>query len=323
MKVLIIVDKITKLESVAYYHLVTSFKNAFQDDSNYECEVRYICPDDIWSHIHLSQVLLESDYDIAVVSPLWQVHVELKTAKKVGKKLFICIWDSHSEMVTSNRDVNFRLFLNSKPVCGHTFQHTVNEYSQYCNVLIGDYGTDEIKSNIYGFHATQDSSIFHPISEEQKNRELLFIGQISTSERKFFIKSIKNANLPFDALDSEKRVSWKSFAKIVRESKMYLCLNENNFSLGNRKGKIYEAGACGIMPLVTHPNVYNYKGNKCFIEGKHFVTINKSNYVDVIKYYVDNPEKRIEIAQEMHNHYLEHFSEKPFWYNIFKYAKDK
>jgi hypothetical protein len=323
MKVLIIVDQFTKLESTGYYHFIRTFNNAFENDTDYQLETRFICQEDIWSPEYLTKVLLESDFDIAIVSPIWHVHVQIKAAKKLGKKLFICIWDSHSQIITSNRDTNFRIFCKSKPVCGHTFVHTLAEYSQYCNILVVDYGYEEIMPNIYGIPSVQDSKILYPTNENEKKYELLFFGSMSTSERKYFINNIKKTELPLTVNDNNTKMTWSFFAKTVRQSKMYLCLNEINFSLGHRKGKIYEAGACGIMPLVTHPNVYNYKGNKCFIEGKHFVTINKSNYVDVIKYYVDNPEKRIEIAQELHNHYLEHFSERPFWYNIFKYAKDK
>jgi hypothetical protein len=322
MKILVIVDNIGKIESLAYYYWVKSFNNAFKDSSEHELIVRYISQSDIWSPTHLTQVLLETDYDIAIVSPLWHVHVQLDAAKKIGKKLFIVIWDSHSPIITSNRDTNFRIFLNSKPVCGHTFVHTCNEYAQHCNVLIVDYGCGEIASNIYEVPSMQDSTLFYPITEEEKKQELLFFGQLSTHERKYFINNLKKTNLPLSNFTGNGTMNWENFAKTVRETKMYLVFNETYTRLGHRKGKIYEAAACGILPLATHPDVYSYKDKKCFIEGKHFVSINKSNYIDVIKYYLDNPEKRIEISKEAHSHYMEHFSEKPFWYNIFKYAKD-
>jgi hypothetical protein len=322
MKVLVIVDKLGQIDSVGYYHFVKSFKNAFDNNPEYQLEVRYISPEDIWSPIILTKVLLESEYDIAIVSPLWHVHVQLEAAKKIGKKLFIVIWDSHSPIITSNRDNNFRIFLNAKPVCGHAYVHSCNEYAKYCNILAVDFGVEKIASNIYGIPSVQDSTVFYPISEEEKTNELLFCGQLSTGERKYFVNSLAKSGLPFTNLSSGKKISWQNFAKTVRQSKMHLVLNETYTLLGARKGKIYEAGACGILPLVTHPDVYYHKGKKCFVEGKHFVSINKSNYLDVIKYYLDNSEKRIEIAKELHSHYMEHFSEKPFWYNIFKYAKD-
>jgi hypothetical protein len=113
MKVLIVVERLKEEMHHIEFNLVRSFQSAFKNDSNYELIVRYICPKDIWSAAELSNVLLTTDYDIAVVSPLWHVHVELSVAKKVGKKLFIYLTDTHTPTFTSNRYINFRTFLNS------------------------------------------------------------------------------------------------------------------------------------------------------------------------------------------------------------------
>jgi hypothetical protein len=60
-----------------------------------------------------------------------------------------------------------------------------------------------------------------------------------------------------------------------------------------------------------------------FKENVHYVSIDKKNYKDVISYYLDHPEERKKISKQLHDHYMENFSAKAFWYNIFKYSKDK
>lgn len=323
MKVLIVTEQLHEIDSIPTSLLIGSFQSVFGEDESYELIVRHINQNDVFTARELSEVLLNTDYDIAVVSPLWQVHVELETAKIVGKKLFIVLWDSHAIIPTSNRYVNFRSFLKSKPQCGHTFMHTCFEYAEYCNILVMDYGYGEAFPNIYCTPVPQDIRLLFPIPESEKKIDLLFFGKISTNERKFYIESIKKTSMPLEIYGDNELSSWEEFGEINRSAKMTLVLGEKPWGEGQVKSKIYEAAACGSMPLVSHPYVYKDKNGVRFIENEHFVSIDKINYLDKIKYYLENPQERIKISQNLHKFYMENYSPKPFWYNIFKYAKDK
>jgi hypothetical protein len=323
MKILIIYDQLKDIDSQACANLVRTFEGAFVDNNEYELVTKLIAPNHIWSPQELSRVLLTEEFDIAVVAPLWHVHVELHVAKKLGKKLFIHHWDSHSPIFTSCRYVNLKNFLNSITACGHTFYHTCREYAEYCNVLLGDYGDGEFEPNIYCMPIPVDPRKFYPIPEEEKEYELLFSGQLSSDERKYFLSAIRKTDLPFTVTGVDSYPDWPEFAAYNRKTKMYLVLNQKASGEGQRKAKIYEAAACGNLALVTHPDVYYDRGKHFFKENEHFVTINKSNYYDVISYYLKNPEERIKIGKQLHDHYIENFSAKAYWYNVFKYAKDK
>lgn len=323
MKVLIVADHFKDIESHAYAFLVRSFEGAFIGNNEYELLVRHIAPNEIWSAEALSKVLLETDFDIAVVSPLWHVHVQLHVAKKLGKKLFIQYWDTHSPIHTSSRLTNFKIFLKSITECGHTFVHTCKEYSQYCNVLIADYGDGEFETNIYCVPTPIDPRKFYPVPEDEKQYDLLFFGQLSTNERKFFLPGIKKANLPITIKGVDSQPDWDEFAEINRKAKISLVLNAKASGEGQRKGKIYEAAACKNLAIVTHPEAYYDRGKHIFKENVHYVSIDKQNYRDKIKYYLDNPEERLKISQQLYDYYIENYSAKAFWYNIFKYSKDK
>jgi glycosyltransferase involved in cell wall biosynthesis len=323
MKVLIIVDQFKDIDSQTYTNLVKTFEGVFDNNKEYELLVKHIGPNKIWSAEALSKVLLETEFDIAVVSPLWHVHVQLHVAKKLGKKLFIHHWDSHSPIKTCSRYVNLKIFLKSLTACGHTFVHTCREYAQYCNVLLGDYGDGEFEPNIYCMPTPVDPRQFYPIPENEKEHEVLFFGQLSTDERKFFLPAIKNANLPLTVKGVDSYPDWPEFAKTNRKSKINLVLNAKASGEGQRKGKIYEAAACGNLAIVTHPEAYYDRGKYIFEENVHYVSINKQNYIDVIEYYLDHPEERLKISNQLYDHYLKNYSAEAYWYNIFKYSKDK
>lgn len=323
MKILIIVDQFKDIDSQTYTNLVKTFEGVFAENQEYELLVKHIGPNEIWSPEALSKVLLETEFDIAVVSPLWHVHVQLHVAKKLGKKLFIHHWDSHSPIKTSCRYINLKIFLNSLTACGHTFVHTCREYAEYCNILLGDYGDGEFEPNIYCMPTPVDPRLFYPIPDHEKEHDLLFFGQLSTDERKFFLPAIKNANLPLTVKGVDSYPDWPEFAETNRKSKMNLVLNAKASGEGQRKGKIYEAAACGNLAIVTHPEAYYDRGKYIFKENVHYVSVDKQNYVDVIKHYINHPEERMKISKQLYDHYIENYSAKAYWYNIFKYSKDK
>ena len=88
-------------------NLINSMISVYQNtDVTYE--VRHICEEDIWSPEKLKKVLLETEFDIALVSPLKNMVVDIETAQKLGKKLFVMVWDTHC-ISTKIRYINMRI----------------------------------------------------------------------------------------------------------------------------------------------------------------------------------------------------------------------
>jgi spore maturation protein CgeB len=206
------------------------------------------------------------------------------------------------------------------------FESSLYEYSQYCNVLIIDNGYGEVTPNIYCVFEPMDKSVLHPISENEKKYELSFVGSMYENERKFFLEKFKESKINFVQFggkeNGETPLEYADWAKIHRESKIEFCFNGNPF-LGARKGRVWEIAACGNFMLCTVPDVYQYYKGSWFVENTHFVSFNERNYKDKINYYLNNPDKRIAIAKNMHQLYLEKYTEDIWWSNLFKYSKDK
>jgi hypothetical protein len=53
----------------------------------------------------------------------------------------------------------------------------------------------------------------------------------------------------------------------------------------------------------------------------HYDSINEANCVDKVRYYLANPEKRIEMAKAMNKHFHENYTPLHWWQDIFKWAK--
>ena len=111
-------------------NLTGSFLSVYENDPNYECEHVYIGDEDgdIKNSEDLQRVLLEKEYDLAIVSEFKDIFVKLETAKIIKKKIFIIIWDSHCSD-TTNLYVNFKLFIKKPYDIGYVKRdHSLIEY---------------------------------------------------------------------------------------------------------------------------------------------------------------------------------------------------
>jgi hypothetical protein len=73
--------------------------------------------------------------------------------------------------------------------------------------------------------------------------------------------------------------------------------------------------------LSTHPEAYKFRNRYWFEEGVHYDSMNESNCVDKVRYYLSNPEKRIEMAKAMNQHFHDNYTPMHWWQNIFKWAE--
>jgi len=304
-------------------NLISSVASVYKDtDVNYE--VRYICKEDIWSPEQLKKVLLETEFDIALVSPIKNIVIDIETAQKLGKKLFIIVWDTHS-LSTKIRYINMRIFLKAKADLGIVkYDPSLYDLSKFCNILVVDTGYGEMLPNIYCIFEPMDDSVLYPIPEEEKVYDISFIGSTDIAERMWYLEQFKKHNLPVTFLggrgDKDQKLSFEEWAECHRKSKIELNFNGNAF-MGNRKSRVYEIAACGNMMIATLPDVYKFKNLCWFEEGVHYDSMDEHNCVDKVRYYLANPEKRIQMANAMNEHFLNNYTPLHWWQDIFKWSK--
>ena len=334
MKVLFIFEKYQIVEEkvLSHFHhtMIDTYDCAFENDPNYTYEfISTSKPgsnhEGIQTTEQLVDVLENTEFDICLFTPRYDIHVPIDLAKKLGKKLFIVFWDTPCGVV-DNLDENFKIFMQSEVELSFVkFFHSPMEYAKYCNILVLDYGVGEEFPNIYGVSTPVDDRIFKP-SDDEKIYDVSFLGSTVLFERMFYKDLLKKSDLKVHFFggseDKDRRLTIADYAKRIQQSKISLNFNSNNIT-AHRKGRAYEIAACGGFMLATFPEIYQTKNGYHFIEGEHFKSINPNDAIDKIKYYLKYEHLAKRYARKMHQHYLENFTAKIWWENIFKMVNDK
>lgn len=310
-----------------------SFESAFEDNPEHSYEVLYFGfePGFIKDAKSLNEEILKREFDICVVAEELHFYVFLETAKKLGKKLFLNIWDIWVATAISD-DINFRVASKQPRTWGeHVNPHSIVELSQYCNLIVCGYGIDEILPNVYGLMNTVDTRFYYPKFDTSPEIDVSHNGTLYIPERFKYYEIFRKANLDVSYygnnpsfLSNSKYLNDEEYADIFRKSKISLCFSESIFGPNHRekKGRVSEIASCGGFMLMTHPEIFKFKGKKLFEEGVHYDVIDESNCVDKIRYYLQNDDKRKEMSRAFYDRWMETHSPKVYWEKIFAWSKN-
>ena len=310
-----------------------SFEAAFENSPEHTYEVLKFgfVPGVIRDNDELNAEILKRDFDVCMVAEEMHFHIKLETAKKLGKKLFLNIWDTWICM-SSVPSENFYLAYKSPRIWGEHYQpHSIKELSEYCNILVADYGHGEIFPNVYGFFNSLDTRIFYRQDNQEKNIDVGHNGSLYIEERARFVKIFKSNNIDVNYTGSElidgrlqfKYISDEEYADIFRKTKISLCFTESVFGRKwkHRKGRVSEIASCGSFMLSTNPEIFTFNNRKWYELGVHFDSINEDDCIDKIKFYLDNPDKRETMAKAFYDKWMETIAPVPYWNQIFEWSK--
>ena len=314
------------------------FNNAFKDDPNYSF-VHYWYRQEPDAPIHpliksakeMNEILLREEFDIAIVTEEHHYIVFLDTAKKLGKKLFIKQWDTPCA-ISSNLYVNFRTAIKQPRKWGLLDQPVpVAEFAQYCNFLVTDYGFGEVYPNIYAVMGPMNLDWYYYDENITRDIEVSFCGTMYIPERFKYFEIFKKANLNipiYGGLHGHKHsqnLTAPDYANIFQRTKITLGFTESVFGPNwrTRKDKMYVSAACGSLALLTHPETLKHRNGNWFEEGVHFDSINESNAVDKIIYYMENQDIARSMALAANNHFKENYNPKKWWAEVFSRVNDK
>ena len=309
-------------------NLTGSFLSIYEDDPNFTYEHVYICdePGGIKTAAELDHVLLTMEYDVAIVSEYKEAFVSLETAKKVGKKLFIMMWDTHNGW-TTNRYVNFRLFLKQPYDLGYVKRdYSLMEFAKYANVYAIDYGFGEMLPNVYCEVCPQDAKYFNVDDSVERDIDVLFNGTVYTKERMDFLQHLKNQGINVTVRggksESGEFLSFEDYAMCFKRAKISLSFQQSGISI-QRKGRELEAAACGGFVISTNPEVWKCHSVAWFEEGKHIAKMDWDNCAERIRYFLNNTEERLNIAKALNQRYEEICSPRAWWERVFARVHDK
>ena len=312
--------------------LRSSFEAAFENNNEHSYEVLYLGyeKDNIKTADDLNRTLLEKEFDVVIVSEEEHWIVYLETAKKLGKKLFLCHWDTWLAMSPS-LDVNFKITMKASRNWGALLQPvSLVKFAEYCNILVFDYGYGEIHPNIYGVSSPVDTRIFFRDENLEQDLDISHNGMVYIPERVKFAEIFQKAGINIKYTGSMNKnifpaqnLSVNDYAKVFQRSKISLCYTDSIFGSSNkqRKGRIYEIAASASFLLTTNPEVIDSKKSAWFKKGVHFDSMNFEDCVDKVRFYMKNPEVSKSMANAMHDNYMQFDGPKNWWKRVFDVSK--
>jgi hypothetical protein len=125
-------------------------------------------------------------------------------------------------------------------------------------------------------------------------------------ERAKYFEIFQKANIPVTYTGSINKniypaqvLQMDDYVNVFKRTKISLAYTESIFGPNNKTRKLrpFDCAACGSFMLSTHPEAYKFRNKYWFEEGVHYDSMNESNCVDKVRYYLANPEKRIAIAK--------------------------
>jgi hypothetical protein len=267
---------------------------------SYECSGlgtythKFIDPENIWSGEGVDHELLTNQYDAAIIS-VYHHLPSFHVAAQFGHKTCFLWWDSCLSM--------------------DGVRHHANVAHQLCF----DWGKGEEYPNCFCVEVPQDTRIFYPDDNLEKDIDVSFVGSLTDywSDRIRLIKKIEEAgikiwygggrghglgNLPIE-----------EYAAIHRRSK--ICLN---LSYGHgrpqRKGRSFELAASKSFMMSNCPEMMD----GWFGRDTEYVPFDDENIVDKINYYLDHEEERKHISHCLYETYRNNYSPVHFWTKILK-----
>jgi hypothetical protein len=310
-----------------------SFEAAFENSTEHSYEVLHFGfePGLIVDNDELNSEILKKDFDVCMVAEELHFHIKLDTAKKLGKKLFLNVWDTWIS-VALLPSVNFSLAYKSPRIWGEHYQpHSMKELSEYCNILVTDYGYGEIYPNVYGVFNSVDTRFFNNKNVSEKLIDVGHNGTLYIQERLKYAEMFQRNNINVNYNGNEivngriqsGYTSDQEYANIFRNTKISLCFTDSIFGIKwkQRKGRVSEIASCGSFMLATNPEVFTFKGKKWFDIGVHYDSINEQDCVDKVRFYLNNPDKREAMSKAFHEKWMETTGPVAYWNQIFEWSK--
>src|SRR3990167_6193209 len=248
----------------------------------------------------IDDVLLKEEYDYAYVSPYASYIVSSEVATKLGRKILI----NWTDTVTPNFQSSYRKYLH---------KYTSN------NNIVWDYGNGEEIENFLCVATPQDTRIFYPTEEKNKNIDFSFLGMRSfplsdhpgVIYRKNLFEKLKIAGIPIYISggrgDNNDNLTPNEYSDIMRRSKVSLNPNWGHWS-PHRKGRMYETAASGSFILCSYPEVFYGKDGWYFDPNSHFGHFNDENFIDSVYFWLNNNKERQQRTEAAYNHWFKYYS---------------
>ena len=158
----------------------------------------------------------------------------------------------------------------------------------------------------------QDQFLFYP---DEQSIDISFVGSKHHRDRREYLSFLAEnfSNISIRGGQNEERLSPQVYAALIRKSKINLNFPLHPFGFDQVKGRVFEVLSSKSL-LFERANEIT---KKLLAPGVDYVEFDGLDDVsDKLKYFLNNEEKRIEIAENGYKKYREVYSSDVFWKTI-------
>ncbi len=302
MKVLFFMERFHTDAKIGMTNNFWNLLGSFEVSGYGDYEVHYLDPSEpgcIWSTKEMDQILLTSEFDMAIIS-VYHILPSEEVLRKVGHKTAMAWWDPIISL------------------------DGVKHWSHLCHQLCFDHGFGKEYPefpNINCVDVPQDTRIFYRDPSVEKEFDVSFVGSIDSArpDRRAVLEKIKphfniwmNGGRGHDLLN----LKIEEYADIFRKSR--ICLNlQFGHGRPQKKGRSWECAAMGCLMFANNPGVFTGREGVWFEENVDYVSFNDDNLVEKIRHYLTHEEERNMISDRIYKKYQENYTPKHFWKKIF------
>lgn len=171
----------------------------------------------------------------------------------------------------------------------------------------------------------EDPAYFYPpMSEDEKDIDVLFLGTVHSKERSDYINFLKlkfnqpgakKLNIHLGGGQRQEKLSHEKYAELTRRAKIVINFPWSVAGNDQLKGRVFEATACHSLLMERK----NHLTPQYFEPGKEYVEYtSKEDLFEKIQYYLDHDDERIEIAKAGGKRNIQSWSHNKFWEGVFK-----
>jgi HKD family nuclease len=191
----------------------------------------------------------------------------------------------------------------------------INLHVSWDNPRSAFHDSNPFNNNHLQLWCPQDPNLFY----KQKNQDLDvgFIGSSRYFDRHFFLKILAESNtqIIIRGGQREEKLSPEQYAEFMRRLKININFSLSPAGFFQTKGRIFEILACGGLLFESK----NPATEQLLKPNEEYVDFNSpQELIDKIKFYTNNEEERLRIAENGWKIYHEKFHPRVFWGRIFE-----
>lgn len=167
--------------------------------------------------------------------------------------------------------------------------------------------------NFVNYFVPQNNCLFF---DDAKNIDSLFVGSSRYPDRHIYL-SYLSQNYPQLSIRGghrEEGLTIDGYARLMRHAKININFASHPLGLTQCKGRVFEALACKSLLLESEGS----STRELFAAGKDYIEFSSpEDLVSKIKFYTENEDERLKIAESGFGKYNELYTSDKFWEGIF------